>query len=169
MRIDEWLKTQPKVIGTQPNGSPIEGDTDANYDMRGRLMPRGAAVALLTEIQAGIGGGELPLITDLGWKTEDDPRGRKFYTTEIAGVSWELGQLWNMRSASSVGAPGRWVLQGTILSFVPDPIVIPAPPVIPYNPGAAWVNSNYMDTFNPTAAAKETLDLVRRIALRLQA
>lgn len=123
MRLEDWYFTQPKVIGTDSMGNPIEGDSDSRVQMRGRFMTRSAATALLTKIQEDIGGPELPLVEDTKWLTPNDPKGRKFYLTTIKGQEFELGQLFAMASqAVGVGAAGRWVEIGAGVTFIADQV-----------------------------------------------
>jgi hypothetical protein len=132
LRLPDWYLTQPKVIGTDAFGSPIEGDTDTRQDMRGRFLTQARASALLDEIAADLGIPRPALEKDPSWDSSADPFKRNFYTTSHGRTSWELGQLFAYRSVGGVDAPGHWEGTWDAPRFVPDP---PKPVAPRPNPG----------------------------------
>ena len=104
MRLPDWYPTQPKVIGTDSVGNPIEGDSDSRQDMRGRFLTQARASALLGEIAKDLGIPKPALEPDPSWDSSADPFKRIFYNAAHGGTSWELGQLFAYRSVGGVDA-----------------------------------------------------------------
>jgi hypothetical protein len=145
MRLDEWTKRQPKVIGKDYLGNQIEGGYQGDkpgeivmepsvqmWDMRPRFHPLSFAAGLIEQLRRDTGlqvddpvelktyvpsaGGFVPV-----YRTPNDPLFRKFYVVYVPrGVfdvpMYEIGQLFAIASQAGVGLPGRWSVDPGVAS-----------------------------------------------------
>ena len=164
MRLPDWYPTQPKVIGTDSVGNPIEGDSDSRQDMRGRFLTQARASALLGEIAKDLGIPKPALEPDPSWDSSADPFKRIFYNAAHGGTSWELGQLFAYRSVGGVDAPGHWEGSWDTPRFVPDPPKGPAPRPNPGPTSGADLSASGGTVGDPgtfTAADRKVLREIR--------
>lgn len=111
-----------------PASPAIKRDITGTYQVKGEtLVLREDALALAAEITADTGvAAQAKLVIDGMAIWNGEPR--RQYTIDVKGVPKDAAMLMSLRYREGVGRPGKWVLVGTVLDFIPSKPAIEPPP-----------------------------------------
>jgi len=141
LRLDEWINTQPPIVGKDPNrqGGDIEGANDTDRYMRTRILTPERNAAIQQRLAADLPGKVGPVTINAAYDTTGDPLGRQYGRVAVDGVMQDIGQFFALMSNPYVDSPGHFFagagpVQDLPYHWIPDPPVAVPVPVQPPAP-----------------------------------